>query len=60
MSAHAYLLGAVGILTQGEGWGKALKEGLFYLVHLFSNVLMVRKPWQCVEPKRQLAMGQKM
>lgn len=46
MSADAYLLGAVGILTQGEGWEKALKEGLFYLVHLFSNVLMVRKPWQ--------------
>lgn len=46
MSADAYLLGAVGILTQGEGWGKALEERLFYLLHLFSNVLTVRKPWQ--------------
>lgn len=31
MSADAYLLGAVGILTQEEGWGKALEEGLLFI-----------------------------
>lgn len=36
MSADAYLLGAVGILTQAKGWGKALEEGLLFTLFICS------------------------
>lgn len=67
MSADAYLLGAVGILTQAKGWGKALEEGLLFTLFIClvlfwrsQKTLAMSRAQEAISNGAENAMSQKM